>query len=70
DLYDYMHPAVLALIENVIKRAREKNTWIGMCGNAAADPAMIEKLIEWGIDEISVSPSKVLECRQFVRSLA
>lgn len=68
-LYDPMHPAVLSLIEKVVKTGRETNTWVGMCGNAASHPRMIEKLIEWGIDEISVSPAKVLECRKFIREL-
>ncbi len=70
DLYDYMHPAVLSLVERVVKTGREKGVWVGMCGNAAADPRMIEKLMAWGIDEISMSPTKVLESRKFVRSLA
>lgn len=70
DLYDYMHPAVLSLVKRVVQTGKEKNVWVGMCGNAAADSRMIEKLVEWGIDEISMSPAKVLESRKFVRSLA
>ncbi len=70
DLYDYMHPAVLNLVKHVVQTGNERNVWVGMCGNAAADTRMIEKLIEWGIDEISMSPAKVLESRKFVRSLA
>lgn len=69
DLYDYMHPAVLKLIEMVVTTASAMDKWVGMCGNAASDERMIEKLVEWGIDEISVSPAKVLECRKFVREL-
>jgi len=69
DLYDYMHPAVLKLIEIVVTTAKEKGKWVGMCGNAASDPRMIEMLVKWGIDEISVSPTKVLESRKFIRQL-
>ncbi len=68
-LYDPMHPAVLSLIEKVVKTGKKTDTWVGMCGNAASDPRMIQKLMEWGIDEISVSPSKVLECRKYIRTL-
>ena len=69
DLYDYMHPAVLKLIKMVVTSAKEKGKWVGMCGNAASDPRMIEKLVTWGIDEISVSATKILESRKFIRQL-
>ncbi|MBN2899965.1 MAG: phosphoenolpyruvate--protein phosphotransferase [Clostridia bacterium] len=69
-LYDYMHPAVLALIERVVTTAKRKGKWVGMCGNAAADTRMIEKLILWGIDEISVAPGRILKSRKFVRNLS
>jgi phosphotransferase system enzyme I (PtsI) len=34
-----------------------------MCGEAAANPAMMPLLIAFGLDEFSVSPSLVPECR-------
>lgn len=70
DLYDYMHPAVLRLIEMVVTTASKHGKWVGMCGNAASDPKMIKKLVKWGINEISVSPTKVLESRKCIRELS
>ena len=34
-----------------------------MCGEAAADPKLIPLLMTWGLDEFSVSSSRVLATR-------
>lgn len=35
-----------------------------MCGEAAADERLIPQLVEWGLDEFSVSPSSILQTRK------
>ena len=35
-----------------------------MCGEAAANPGIIPLLISFGLDEFSVSPSRILETRK------
>ena len=37
-----------------------------MCGEAAADPALIPLLLEFGLDEMSVSASSILKTRKIV----
>lgn len=69
NLYDYFDPAVLSLIHHVIKVANKTNTWVGMCGSAAGDPDMIPLLVSWGIDEISMSTSQILEAKKIVCSM-
>lgn len=65
--YDEKHPAVLRLIEQVIKNGHRAGIWVGICGEMGADPAMTEQLVRLGIDEISVSPSAILPLREKIR---
>lgn len=64
ELYDVQKPAVLKAIEMTIKSAKNAGIPVGMCGEAAADGALIPKLIEWGLDEFSVTPNLVLKTRK------
>ncbi len=65
-LYDVMQPAVLKAIELAIKGAKENGIPVGMCGEAAADPRLTARLLEWGLDEFSVSPSSILRTRKTI----
>lgn len=65
-LYDTKNPAVLKAIEITIKSAVNAHIPVGMCGEAAADPDMIPKLVEWGLDEFSVSSSRILKTRKII----
>lgn len=65
-LYDAMQPSVLRAIEMTIKNAKKAGIQVGMCGEAAADPRLIPKLIEWGLDEFSVTPSSILLTRKAI----
>lgn len=68
-LYDTHHPAVLKLIELVIKNGHKENIWVGICGEAAADLTLTEKFVAMGIDELSVSASSILEIRQKIQGI-
>ena len=63
-LYDVTQPAVLRAIEMTIKNAKAAGIPVGMCGEAAADERLIPKLLEWGLDEFSVTPSSILQTRK------
>lgn len=65
-LYDSNNPAVLRAIETVIRHAKKAGIPVGMCGEAAADPDMIPRLIAWGLDEFSVSSSAILKTRKSI----
>ncbi len=62
-LYDTMQPSVLKAIKLTIRNAKAAGIPVGMCGEAAADPRLTQKLLSWGLDEFSVSPSSVLKTR-------
>lgn len=69
DFCDTHHEAVLRLIELSAQNAHKNGTWIGICGELAADTSLTEAFLRMGIDELSVSPGFVLKVREKVRSL-
>ncbi len=67
--YDPHHPAVLELIRISAKAAHEGGAWCGICGELAADLSLTEQFLDWGIDELSVSPGGILPLKETIRSL-
>ncbi|MCQ2450751.1 MAG: aldolase/citrate lyase family protein, partial [Clostridia bacterium] len=67
--FDPKHPAVLRLIEKVAKNAHVAGIPVGICGELAADEELTEYFINIGIDELSVSPKKVLPLRKIINNL-
>ena len=53
------HPAVLRAIQLLVETAKPLQIPCHLCGQPT--PALVEALIEWGIDGISVEPSQVEE---------
>lgn len=64
---DTHHEAILRLIEMSAENAHKHGTWIGICGELAADTSLTETFLRMGIDELSVSPTFVLKVRDAVR---
>lgn len=67
-LYNTMQPSVLRAIEMTIKNAKAAGIMVGMCGEAASDEKLIPLLVEWGLDEFSVTPSSILQTRKSICS--
>ena len=67
--YDAHHPAVLRMIELVVKNGHEHNCWVGICGELASDLSLTEKFVDMGVDELSVSPALILELREKIREI-
>lgn len=63
------HEAVFRLIEMSIDAIHKEGKWAGICGELAADTDVTEKLIDMGIDEISVSPGLLLGMRKKIREI-
>ena len=64
------HPAVLRLIHKTIRAGHDAGIWVGICGEAAADPELIPIFIEMGVDELSMSAARILPTRKLIRSLS
>ncbi len=69
EFYDAHHPAVLRLIEQTVKNGHAGGCWVGICGELGADTSLIEEFLRMGIDELSVSPSRVLPVRKEIRAI-
>ncbi len=69
-LQDADHPAVLRLIEETCKAARDHGVWVGVCGEAAADPALIPRLVELGVTELSMSAPSIPRAKKVISELS
>ena len=67
DFYDAHHPAVLKMIRMVIESGHKQNIWVGICGELGADLTLTDTFLDMGIDELSVSPSRILPIRKKIR---
>ncbi len=67
--YQPHHEAVLRLIHQVIRNAHKAGIWAGICGELGADPALTERFLRMGVDELSVSPAQILPIRERIRSM-
>ena len=65
-LYNPMHPAVLRLIKMTIDGAHKHGKWVGMCGEMAGDEAAIPTLVEYGLDEFSMSATSILSAKKII----
>ena len=65
-LYNPMHPAVLRLIKMTIEGAHKHGKWVGMCGEMAGDESAIPTLVEYGLDEFSMSASSILRAKKLI----
>ncbi|MBC7119604.1 MAG: phosphoenolpyruvate synthase, partial [Methanobacteriaceae archaeon] len=66
DLYTEGHPAVMKLIERVIRKCKEAGVKTSICGQAGSIPWIVERLVELGIDSVSANTDAVEEVRRTV----
>lgn len=67
--FDPHHRAVLRAIKFAADSAHRAGKWIGICGELAADPELTDVFLAMGIDELSVSPGRVLPLRHAIRQM-
>jgi pyruvate,water dikinase len=65
-LFNAKHPAVLALLEFVIKSCKAAGVTTSICGQAASDPEMVKHLVRWGIDSVSANIDAVQKIKETV----
>ena len=68
-LYDPYHPAVIRLLDHVVRSAHAKGKWVGVCGEMTSDPRAVPLLVGLGVDAMSVSPRMFLRVKQAIRGL-
>ena len=67
EFYDPHHKAVLRMIYQTVQNAHREGIWCGICGELGADPELTKLFLAMGIDELSVSPRRILSIRKIIR---
>ena len=67
ELFDERNQAVLWALEKIIKTCKKSKITSSICGQApTSHPDLVEKLVEWGMTSISVSPDAIEKTRQLI----
>ena len=66
DKFESHHPAILRMIKMVTDNAHKNGIEVGICGELAADENLTETFLAFGIDELSMTPSFILNVRKKV----
>ncbi len=67
ETFDERDPAVLIALERAVKGAKAMGVTASICGQApSVYPELTEKLVEWGITSVSVSPDMIDITREII----
>lgn len=69
DFYDPRHKAILRMIQMTADNAHKAGIRVGICGELGADIELTEEFVRMGVDELSVSPSRILRVRKRIREI-
>lgn len=68
-LFNAHHPAILRFIKMIVDHGHGAGIGVGICGELASDLELTETFLKMGVDELSVSPTFILELRKKIREL-
>ena len=68
-LYSAGDPAVLRLIEAVVKAAHKRGIAVNVCGEMSGDPQYTLLLLGLGIRQLSLTPHNIPEIKRLIRSV-
>ncbi len=69
-LYSPGDPAVLRLIDMVVKAARKNNIEVNVCGEMSGEPMYTAMLLGLGLRQLSVTPHNIPEIKKIIRSVS
>jgi len=69
-LYQPHHPAVLRMIHHVVQAAHREGISVSVCGEMVTEPLSALLLVGLGVDELSMTPWNIMECKKFIRSIS
>jgi phosphotransferase system enzyme I (PtsP) len=70
NLYEPLHPAVLAALASTIKAGKRVGKRVGMCGEMAGDPLSAVLLVGMGLEEFSMGSLYIPVIKKTVRSIS
>ncbi|MEC7118797.1 MAG: phosphoenolpyruvate--protein phosphotransferase [Pseudomonadota bacterium] len=69
-LYNHYHPAVIRALHMIVRRCRELEKPVSICGEMAGDPATAILLVAMGFDALSMSAANLLKVRKAICHVA
>jgi phosphoenolpyruvate-protein phosphotransferase (PTS system enzyme I) len=69
-LYSAGDPAVLRLIDHVVKAAQKHEIEVSVCGEMSGDPIYTVLLLGLGVRQLSVTPHNIPEIKKIIRSIS
>ena len=69
-MYQPFHPAILRMIRQVVRAARDAGIRVALCGEMAGDPLCAFILLGLGIDELSMNAGGIPAVKQTIRLLS
>lgn len=69
-LYEPTHPAVIRILDIIVKAGRKGNREVSICGEMAGDPVMVPLLIGLGIESLSIAPGLLPNVKYVVQNMS
>jgi phosphotransferase system enzyme I (PtsI) len=69
-MYQPFHPAILRMIRQVVRAAKEAGIKVALCGEMAGDPLCVTILMGLGIDELSMNAQAIPVIKRLIRSVS
>ncbi len=67
DTFNELDDAVMISLEKIVRTAKSKGITCSICGQApSVYPELTQKLVEWGITSVSVSPDMIDQTREII----
>jgi multiphosphoryl transfer protein len=66
---DHYQPAVLRMIHQTVRAARQAGIGVGLCGELGGHPRAMPVLIGMGLDEFSMSAPAIPQVKQAIAAL-
>ncbi|MBD3235334.1 MAG: phosphoenolpyruvate--protein phosphotransferase [Candidatus Eisenbacteria bacterium] len=68
-IYNPFHPAILRSIYQTVESGHRAGISVSSCGEMSGDPLAVLLLLGLGVDQLSVSPSRLKPVKQIIRSV-
>jgi phosphotransferase system enzyme I (PtsI) len=69
DLYSPYHPSVLHLVKITVDACKRHQKPVSICGEVAGDPVALPLFIGMGVDQLSMTPSKIFDICRLVKKI-
>ena len=69
-MYQPFHPAILRMIQQVVKAAKSAGIRVALCGEMAGDPICTIILAGIGLDELSMNAQSIPMIKRIIRSIS